>query len=206
VAEQAARRRPGRRVCDQRFLAAWRGGAAQRARDDVTDGFFDTLGLAPLRGATRDIAGTNTSVALSARLVDEIGRDGPWRERGITLGTNDVRVGAVMPPSFTFPSDRTDLWVPADAVPIVTFFTSRDQRRFNLIGRITGGATLQQAQDDVRRVAREVDAERAPGQQRDATIRFLDETLREGARRSPGGERAGAAGRRRRRTRQRSTA
>lgn len=47
----------------------------------VTDGFFDTLGLTAREGSTQGIAGSTPAAALSARLTDQIGRTGLWRER-----------------------------------------------------------------------------------------------------------------------------
>jgi putative ABC transport system permease protein len=124
----------------------------------VTEEFFETLGMNAAEGSTLVVSARPPAAALSARLADQLGRNNPWRERGITIGATDFAAAAVMPARFTFPNDRTDLWVAADAVPEVTLFGSRDQRRFTLFGRLRPGVTLAQARDDVRRVVREIDA------------------------------------------------
>jgi putative ABC transport system permease protein len=150
----------------------------------VTDGFFEALGDTAAEGSSGDLSARRDAVALSARLTDQIGRRGPWRERGVTIGARDFSVAAIMPPEFTFPNALTDLWVRADAVPQITLFAGRDQRRFTLVGRLSPGVTVAQAIDDVKRVVREVDA--ASGavdrQLRDATIRPVDEWMRRGGR------------------------
>ena len=51
-----------------------------------------------------------------------------------------------------------DFWVPefrlkSDAVPGIRVFGPDDQRRYQLIGRLADGVTIEQARDDVRRVA-----------------------------------------------------
>jgi predicted permease len=148
----------------------------------VTDGFFETLGLAAAEGTTQAFGRDAPAVAVSSRLADQIGRNGPWRERGVTLGTNDFRVAAVMPVSFAMPSDDTDLWVRADAVPEITLFGFQDQRRFQLIGRLGPGVTLEQASEDARRVAREIDGSQQAARRRDATLRPLHDRPRQEAR------------------------
>lgn len=120
----------------------------------VTEGLFETLGV---RGSTASVRADRHSVVLSARLAEQLGGPSSWSERGLTLSGSAFRVGAVVPPAFAYPSDDTELWVRADAVPGVTFFSARDQRRFRMIGRLAPGVSLAQAQDDVRRVLREID-------------------------------------------------
>jgi predicted permease len=148
----------------------------------VTDGFFETLGLGAAEGTTHAFGTDVPAVAVSSRLADQIGRKGSWRERGVTLGTNDFRVAAVMPASFAIPADNTEVWVRADAVPEITLFNFQDQRRFQLIGRLAAGTTLEQAREDARRVAREIDASQDAGRRRDALVRPLHERPRQEAR------------------------
>ena len=148
----------------------------------VTDGFFETLGMSAVEGSTQALARGAASAAISARLADQLESDGPGREDGLTIGTSNFRVGAVMPRGFTFPSDEIDLWVRADEVPEIVLFGFRDQRRFQMTGRLAPGVTIEQAREDVRRVAREIDATQTPGRQRDAMVRGLHERTRQDAR------------------------
>ena len=148
----------------------------------VTDGFFETLGLAAAEGTTQGFGSDTPAVAVSAQLADQIGRQGSWRERGVTLGTNDFRVAAIMPAPFAIPADNTEVWVRADAVPEITLFGFQDQRRFQLVGRLAAGATIEQAREDARRVAREIDGSQEAGRRRDATVRPLHDGPRQEAR------------------------
>lgn len=150
----------------------------------VTEGFFDALGVNAEEGSTRDVAAGRDGVAVSARLTDQLGRRGSWRARGVTVGARDFGAAAIMPAGFAFPNARTDLWVHADAVPQITVFRGRDQRRFTLVGRLSPGVSLPQAIDDVKRVVKEIDvaASAVDRQLRDATVRPIDEWMRRGAR------------------------
>jgi putative ABC transport system permease protein len=150
----------------------------------VTDGFFETLGMRAAEGDTSAIAPGAAVAAISRRLANQLGRDDPWRQQGLTIGGAAFRVGAVIPPTFTVPSDEVDVWIRADEVSAVTLFGYRDQRRFQLIGRLSSGVTLEQAREDARRVAREIDQRQEPRQKRDVTVRLLHERSREEAKRT----------------------
>jgi predicted permease len=150
----------------------------------VTDGFFDVLGIPPAEGRLDgvSVAGTRTAV-LSSTLADEVGH-GPWRDRGITVGASGFVVEAIMPAGFALPAEQIELWVRADAVPEVRLFSYQDQRRFQMIGRLAPGVSIEQATDDLRRVAREIDGGEEPGRQRSGIVRRLDERGRSEARAS----------------------
>jgi putative ABC transport system permease protein len=148
----------------------------------VTDGFFDTLISPAASRSTREIGRSARAVALSSGLADELGRDGAWSATGVTIGTGHFSVAAIMASEFTFPSERTDLWLRAEAVPEVRLFDSRDQRRFHLIGRLAPGVTLRQANEDVRRVVRELDAVAGSSRPREASVTLMQDHLRQGAR------------------------
>jgi len=133
-------------------------------------------------GSTAHIAGATPAVAFSRKLSEQLGSGGPWRARGVAIGSAHFSVAAVMPWAFTFPREQIDLWVPAQAVPKISFFVNDDQRRFQLIARLAVGVSLAQAQDDAARVAAELNAGRIEGRQRMATVSRLDDHLRQGVR------------------------
>jgi putative ABC transport system permease protein len=148
----------------------------------VTDEFFAVLGVSAAEGTTADIVGATPAVAFGRKLAEQLGSGGPWRARGVTIGSAHFNVAAVMPPTFTFPGEQIDVWVPAQAVPKISFFVHDDQRRFHLIARLAAGVSLAQAQDDAARVAGELNAGRIEGRQRMATVSRLDDHLRQGVR------------------------
>ena len=148
----------------------------------VTDGFFDLLGVLPAEGSVGSIAGATPAAALTPALAQQLGRHGDWRTRGITLGAGHFSAAAVMPSGFAYPSDRIDLWIPAHAVPRITFFSSDDHRDFRLIARLAPGVTLAQAQDDAARVATELNQGQIEPRWRYAWVRPLDEDRRNQAR------------------------
>jgi predicted permease len=148
----------------------------------ITDGFFETFGLEAADGSAASVARGAATAAISRRLAGQLGMVGPWRERGLTIGTGGFRVGAIMPDAFAEPSGNVDLWLRADEVPEVRLLGFEDQRRFQLAGRLAPGITIEQAREDARRVAREIGAGQPPGRQRDATVRPLRERSRQDAR------------------------
>jgi putative ABC transport system permease protein len=148
----------------------------------VTDGFFDVLGMAAREGTTRDVAAATPAMALSSGFASQLGSSDDWRTRGLTIGASAFSPVAVMPTPFSFPSDKTAIWLPADAVPKVSFFSVEDQRDFHLIARLAPGVTLVQAQEDAARIAGELNAGLTEPRRRFATVRRLDDELRRGAR------------------------
>ena len=149
----------------------------------VTDRFFDTLGPRAEEGSLSIVAREPTAAVLSARLAQQLGGRPAWQDRGVTIATSSFQVAAVVPAAFAYPSDDVEFWVRADAVPAVTFFSTQDQRRFSLIGRLRDGASLAQAQDDVRRVVQEIDAPvTRPGfRRREASVQPVRERMRAAA-------------------------
>ena len=150
----------------------------------VTEGFFETFRLGAAEGNTSPLSAGEQVTVLSAHLADQIGRNGPWRQRGLTIGPGDFGAAAIMPPAFAFPDTRTDLWVRAEAVPPVSLFSSADQRRFTMVGRLAEGVTFAQARDDALRVVAEIDA-LTPARERrtrTAVVDRLDDRERQGAR------------------------
>ena len=148
----------------------------------VTDEFFPALGVPASEGSTTGIAGVNASAALTTKLVNQLGPSGEWRQQGFTLGAGHFSASAIMPRSFTYPAERFDLWVPAAAVPRISFFKNDDQRDFHLIARLAPGVTLAQARDDAARVAGELNEGLTEPRRRYAWVKPLDDDLRRQAR------------------------
>jgi hypothetical protein len=144
----------------------------------VTDGFFAILGIAAREGSTGQIQGATPALAVSSRLAEQLGNAQPWRARGLTIGAVTFSASAMMPSGFSFPNDDVALWLPADAVPKVSFFSVQDQRDFHLIARLAPGVTLTQAQEDAARVAGELNDGLTDPRKRFATVRSLDDELR----------------------------
>ena len=119
----------------------------------VTERFFGVLGLPAASGVApplpagdpRAVVSTRLAVSLAAAPAAVVGL-------GITVGDARYTVAGVMPAAFTFPTPAVDVWVPMPAAPPVG--TSVD-----LVGRLTSGATLEQARGDAARVVRDVNGD-----------------------------------------------
>jgi putative ABC transport system permease protein len=135
----------------------------------VTANLFPTLGVNPLLGRTfseseEHIGADNVAVISYSFWRRRFGADPGVLGRGIKLDQKSYTVVGVMPGSFQFPvpgtpfTERAELWVPLA-------FTAHDlQARAEsldvmAVGRLKDGVTLQQAQDDVKRIATEFQRE-----------------------------------------------
>jgi putative ABC transport system permease protein len=76
--------------------------------------------------------------------------------RQLTIAGLSLPVLGILPTSASFPSDGTELWIPASAAPAVALKGQTDDRRFRLVARIKDGATLQQVSADAMRVRNEL--------------------------------------------------
>ena len=112
------------------------------------------LGVSPALGRWlrpgEDIAGQDRFVILSHGLWEtRFGRDKTIVGRSIVLDGVARQIIAVMPPSFRFPSSRTDIWVPLGIDP-------RDTARYwagdfmPVVGRLRPNATMAQAHASLR--------------------------------------------------------
>ena len=143
-----------------------------RAVATVSEGFFEVVGVAALRGAVPRLAGADgravVSAALARAVEDETGR--PAVGQALTIGDGRYDVAAVMPAGFAFPSAAVDAWV-------------ADEPEFRgdlgTVGRMRDGVSLAQVREDAARVAREDLAARGvPGVERwGAAVTPVEETL-----------------------------
>ena len=119
----------------------------------VTEHFFDVLGLPAASGVAPPLPAGDPRAVVSPRLAASL-TAAPEAAvgLGITVGEAPYTVAGVMPAAFTFPTPAVDVWVPMPAAPPVG--TSVD-----LVGRLTHGATLEQAREDATRVVRDVNGD-----------------------------------------------
>ena len=153
-------------------LAAWREwGYALTGMGEPRDlsavrasaNLFQVLGRSPALGRDflpeEEESGRDQVVILS---------DGFWREalggardvldRTITLDGQPYRVIGVMPPAFRFPDTLANaIWVPLAPAPHER--ARREQRIFNVLGRLAPAISLDQAAAEVQGIARRLEAE-----------------------------------------------
>jgi putative ABC transport system permease protein len=127
----------------------------------VTSGFFDVMSVAPALGrafvAQNDVPGHGQVVVMSDHLWRErFGADINIVGRTILLDERPFEVVGVMPASFNFPNsvlgNRIDFWAPI-AEPIRFY---RGRHYLNVVARLAPHVSLDQAQGDMLRIARDL--------------------------------------------------
>jgi predicted permease len=144
----------------------------------VTADFFATLGVHPQRG--RVLTGDNdTGVVISARLGRTLEAEGiSLPGGGLRLADRGYDIVGIMPPSFAFPNDEIDAWIPAASAPGVRVFNDTDARRFQLIGRLRSDVGIEQARFELQRVDSELQAMATRRQeQRTIVVRSLRDSI-----------------------------
>ncbi|MFW6080039.1 MAG: ABC transporter permease, partial [Gemmatimonadota bacterium] len=136
------------------------GGAERVPGLDVTHDLADALGIDPVVGRTFTAAEDRPGGPPVAMIGYDL-----WRQRfgadrsvvGRTLDVDGVRrtIVGVLPPEADFPSD-VDLWVPIAAEPVA----ESESYRYQGVGRLRSGVTLEQARADIRRAHEAVWEER----------------------------------------------
>ena len=139
----------------------------------VTPDFFRVLAVPPALGRTfgaRDERGAAFNVAdrysggdrvlvISHRLWNaRFGGDSGIVDRDIDLDGDRWRVLGVMPESFDAPRTTTEAWIPWDIVPSFPAAgfpegPPRDYRFLNVVARLERGTSVEQAEDDLQRLA-----------------------------------------------------
>jgi putative ABC transport system permease protein len=118
--------------------------------------FFEILGMAPLRG--RVFGANETSVAVvSERFARQAGPPEAMLGRSMVVGSASTAIIGVMPDTFAFPNELTDIWIPAAAVPAIPLGDVADERRFQLFGRLNGGVPIDVASNAVARARVAID-------------------------------------------------
>ncbi|MCH7824550.1 MAG: ABC transporter permease [Acidobacteria bacterium] len=124
----------------------------------ATAGFFDVLGVAPLRGRTfrpdDDVPEAAKVVVLSERLWrDAFGADEQIVGRDLRMNGEPYTVIGVVPASLRIPN-REDLWVPLATHPYGDDrLQVRSETILEVIGRLKPGVTLAQGRDQISAIA-----------------------------------------------------
>jgi predicted permease len=131
-------------------------------RATVSPRFLDVVGISPALGrgfsdAEHRMNGPGVALISDRYWRHRFAADPRVLERSIRMGTRSYAVVGVLPPSFTFPDEDVDWWVPqwVDAPWVRT-------REFGYpaVGRLKSGVSLEQARADLERVQRQLGAER----------------------------------------------
>jgi putative ABC transport system permease protein len=114
--------------------------------------FFRLLGRSPIMGRALSANGNDPREAvISYRLwQSRFGRSADVIGRTVNLGGISLQVIGVMPEDFRFPSQQSQLWVPAEALP--NWQSRRQDRRGGfgtVIGRLRPGVALDQARTEM---------------------------------------------------------
>ena len=139
-------------------------GSAERVPiSEVTDGFFETLGVQPILGRTFDRShitpgGERVVILGHGAWQRRFGGDASIVGRRISLNTEAHTVIGVLPEAFEFPlRGLTELWLPL--VPSRQQVERRYWHWLDAIGRLVPGTTTGQAQADLDTFARGLSAE-----------------------------------------------
>jgi putative ABC transport system permease protein len=135
------------------------GGEAERVQAArATASLFDVLSVPPAAGRVYTEAEDRAAaqvVVLSDRFWRRrFGADPDIIGRRLTTHGGSLEVIGVMPASFSFPMAETDAWAPMGLNPASPGARGSHNRR--VIARMAEGVTLLQAQDELRRVARDI--------------------------------------------------
>jgi len=128
----------------------------------VSDEFFQILGMPPLRGRALNGPHDFGVVVVSQRFARREGAADGILGRSIVVGSAPVTIVGVMPDTFAFPDDATDVWIPAGAVPAIPLGDVADERRFQLFGRLHEGVTIDVARGAVSRARAVIDPKSRP--------------------------------------------
>ena len=117
---------------------------------------FSVLGAPIARGRSfepgEDLPGRDSVVILSDSLwKDKFGADPAIVGRVITLNAIHRQIVGIMPPGFSYPSSKVEAWVPLRLDPS-NFLEYWGDGFVPLVGRVRPGATVQQAQSEVRAI------------------------------------------------------
>jgi len=127
----------------------------------VSASYFPTLGVGAALGRVfRDeedvVAGAHPVVVLSDDFWQRrFGGDAGVVGQAIALNGRQLTVVGVMPRGFRGLTDRAQFWAPATMAPVLTYpdYLTTDQHFISVIGRLTPGATLAEANAELQLIA-----------------------------------------------------
>ncbi|HXT64704.1 MAG TPA: ABC transporter permease [Pyrinomonadaceae bacterium] len=131
---------------------------------DVSPEYFTVLGVQPERGRAFTAAEDHENAAVV------VISHGLWQRRfggteniigqKLRMGSSSVTIVGVMPPAFEYPmraiNQHQDFWEPLNDRPSPDR-TQRDNRSYNVIGRMKPGVTLSQARAELDAIARRLE-------------------------------------------------
>ena len=122
-----------------------------------TEPLFRILGVQPLLGRTFTVEECRTGAQSAVLLGEDFWRRRYGGDPGIVgktigIGTDQARVVGVMPSGFHFP-DVAELWMP---LQLDLKNSTRTDHALEGIARLRRGATVKQAQDDLRGIMRQI--------------------------------------------------
>ena len=150
----------------------------------ATSDLFPALGVTPLKGRAfneaEDKPGSDNVVVISHSLWRRrFGGDAEVVGKSLTLDGKACTVVGVMPASFHFPDNDTDIWKPAAFDADLLGPNNRGSHFLDVVGRLKEGVTLEQARSEVATLARAVGGENVNMYPRGltATLRPLQEEV-----------------------------
>ncbi len=167
-------------------LVGTHGNAERVSAEFVSPSYFRVLRVRPVSGRTftdeTGIPGRPAEVVIGAGLWQRhFARAADVVGARLQLEGTMVTVVGVLPSGFDGLSSGADLWLPETMAPVITYrdYLTSPQYFHNVVGRLEAGATLEQADAEVRVVARRIAALLAPRTEgatdRTALVRSLGE-------------------------------
>ena len=141
----------------------------------VTAGFFDVLGVLPAAGRTfleaEDLPGAETRVVVLSDGLwrSRYGADGGLLGRQIEVDSEPHTVIGIMPASYPFPLEGTQLWVP---FALDRENASEGAHFLRVLGRLEAGRTPAEAEAEMKVIAARLAVER-PESNEDFTVALL---------------------------------
>jgi putative ABC transport system permease protein len=152
------------------------GDEPQRLRAVMVSGeFFQTLGVSAAAGRALmpddDQDGKDDVIVLShAFWQSRFGSDQHIIGQTVMLNGRGHTVVGVMPPGFSFPDDRTDIWRPMAMSAQQT--QNRQGKWLSVIGRLRAGVSIEQAQAEMDAIARQLE-QQYPAANADSGVRLV---------------------------------
>jgi putative ABC transport system permease protein len=149
---------------NQQSVTMLAGGEAERISSEyVSAGYFELLGITPVRGRTfQPIEDVVSSPAYITVISDGLwkrrfGGDPDIVGRSLTLTGQPFTVIGIMPPGFKGISDSAELWVPFAVFAPASVMNQRGNRGFAPIARLKPAVTIAAAQSEMNTIAKQLE-------------------------------------------------